>query len=198
MAFHSVQGTHQQRRCEGQGRRPMAASINTSLFAPSKKITPRPPPSPRLRLVSFTTNVLGEPCVAAHTRQRQVAHALRGSVCREALASDALRFTRMSCQEAFDASNTTLTMLRRPRSAAAPVRILQPCGLDGGGAAQSAEKKRLNDGRISSGSVALWGRARRGLGAAPGGGGLLRGRWSFHRLGLGARGSAGVARRSAS
>jgi hypothetical protein len=23
--------------------------INTSLFAPSKKITPRPPPSPRLR-----------------------------------------------------------------------------------------------------------------------------------------------------
>jgi hypothetical protein len=31
------------RCCGGQGRRPMAASINTSLFAPSKKITPRPP-----------------------------------------------------------------------------------------------------------------------------------------------------------
>ena len=63
MAIHSVQGTHQQRRCGGQGRRPMAASINTSLFAPSKKITPRPPPSPRLRSASFTTNVLVVPCV---------------------------------------------------------------------------------------------------------------------------------------
>jgi hypothetical protein len=89
----------------------MAASINTSLFAPSKKITPRPPPSPRLRSASFTTNVLGVPCVAAHTRQRQGASALRGSVCREAMASDALRFTRASCQAAFDASNTTLTLL---------------------------------------------------------------------------------------
>ena len=87
MVFHSVQGTHQQRRCGGQGRRPMAASINTSLFAPSKKITPRPPPSPRLRSASFTTNVLGVPCVAAHTRQRQGPRALRGSVCRDALAS---------------------------------------------------------------------------------------------------------------
>ncbi len=35
------------------------------------------------------------------------------------------------------------------------------------------------------------------LGAAPGGGGRLRGRWSFHRLDLGARGRAGVARRRA-
>ena len=85
--------------------------INTSLFAPSKKITPQPPPSPRLRSASFTTNVLGVPCVAAHTRQRQGARALRGSVCREALASDALRFTRASCQSAFDASNTTLMLL---------------------------------------------------------------------------------------
>ncbi len=85
--------------------------INTSLFAPSKKITPQPPPSPRLRSASFTTNVLGVPCVAAHTRQRQGARALRGSVCREALASDALRFTRARCQSAFDASNTTLTLL---------------------------------------------------------------------------------------
>jgi hypothetical protein len=68
MAIHSVQGTHQQRRCGGQGRRPMAASINTSLFAPSKKITPRPPPSPRVRSASFTTNVLVVPCVATHTR----------------------------------------------------------------------------------------------------------------------------------
>jgi hypothetical protein len=49
--------------------------------------------------------------VAAHTRQRQDARALRGSVCREALASDALRFTLASCQAAFDASNTTLTLL---------------------------------------------------------------------------------------
>ena len=89
----------------------MAASINTSLFASSKKITPRSPPSPMLRSASFTTNVLGVPCVAAHTRQRQAARALRGSVCREALASDALRFTRASCQAAFDASNTTLTLL---------------------------------------------------------------------------------------
>ncbi len=32
-------------------------------------------------------------------------------MCREALASDALRFTRASCQAAFDASNTTLTLL---------------------------------------------------------------------------------------
>jgi hypothetical protein len=32
-------------------------------------------------------------------------------VCRESLASDALRFTRASCQAAFDASNTTLTLL---------------------------------------------------------------------------------------
>ena len=49
--------------------------------------------------------------MAAHTRQRQAARALRGSVCREALASDTLRFTRASCQAAFDASNTTLTLL---------------------------------------------------------------------------------------
>jgi len=111
MVYHSVQGTHQQRRCGGQGRRPMAASINTSLFASSNKITPRPPPSPMLRSASFTTNVLVVPCVAAHTRQRQAVCALRGSVCREALASDALRFTRTSCQAAFDASNTTLTLL---------------------------------------------------------------------------------------
>lgn len=32
-------------------------------------------------------------------------------MCREALASDALRFTCTSCQAAFDASNTTLTLL---------------------------------------------------------------------------------------
>ena len=64
-----------------------------------------------LRSASFTTNVLGVPCVAAHTRQRQAAPALHGSVCREALAIDALRFTRTSCQAAFDASNTTLTLL---------------------------------------------------------------------------------------
>jgi hypothetical protein len=32
-------------------------------------------------------------------------------VCREALASDAMLFTRASCQAAFDASNTTLTLL---------------------------------------------------------------------------------------
>jgi hypothetical protein len=32
-------------------------------------------------------------------------------VCCESLASDALRFTRASCQAAFDASNTTLTLL---------------------------------------------------------------------------------------
>ena len=32
-------------------------------------------------------------------------------MCREALASDALRFTLASCQAAFDASNTTLTLL---------------------------------------------------------------------------------------
>jgi hypothetical protein len=32
-------------------------------------------------------------------------------VCREALASDALRFTRASCQAAFDASNTTFCSL---------------------------------------------------------------------------------------
>ena len=89
----------------------MAASINTSLFAPSKKITPRPPPSPRLRSASFTTNVLGVPCVAAHTQHRQAVRALRGSVCREALASDALGFTRASCQAAFDASNTTFCSL---------------------------------------------------------------------------------------
>jgi hypothetical protein len=49
--------------------------------------------------------------VATHTRQRQDTRALRGSVCREVLASDALRFTRASCQVAFDASNTTLTLL---------------------------------------------------------------------------------------
>ena len=85
--------------------------INTSLFALSKKITPQPPPSPRLRSASFTTNVLDVPCVAAHTRQRQGARALRGSVCSEALASDARRFTRVSCQSAFDASNTTQTLL---------------------------------------------------------------------------------------
>jgi len=64
-----------------------------------------------LRSASFTTNVLGVPCVAAHTRQRQAARPLRGSVCSEALASDALRFTCTSCQAAFDASNTTLTLL---------------------------------------------------------------------------------------
>ena len=33
------------------------------------------------------------------------------TVCREALASDALRFTRASCQAAFDASNTTFCSL---------------------------------------------------------------------------------------
>jgi len=49
--------------------------------------------------------------VAAHSRQRQATHALRGSVCREALASDALPFTRASCQAAFDASNTTFCTL---------------------------------------------------------------------------------------
>jgi len=32
-------------------------------------------------------------------------------MCSKALASDALSFTRASCQAAFDASNTTLTML---------------------------------------------------------------------------------------
>jgi hypothetical protein len=32
-------------------------------------------------------------------------------VCSEALASDALRFTCANCQAAFDASNTTLTLL---------------------------------------------------------------------------------------
>jgi len=32
-------------------------------------------------------------------------------VCRKSLASDALRFTRESCQAAFDASNTTLMLL---------------------------------------------------------------------------------------
>jgi hypothetical protein len=32
-------------------------------------------------------------------------------VCREALATDALRFTRASCQAAFDTSNTSLTLL---------------------------------------------------------------------------------------
>ena len=32
-------------------------------------------------------------------------------MCREALASDALRFTRASCQAAFDASNTTFCSL---------------------------------------------------------------------------------------
>ena len=85
--------------------------INTSLFASSQKITPRPPPSPRLRSASFTTNVLGVPCVAAHSRQRQSACALRDSVCRESLASNALLFTRASCQAAFDASNTTFCSL---------------------------------------------------------------------------------------
>jgi hypothetical protein len=49
--------------------------------------------------------------VAAHTQHRQAVRALRGSVCREALASDALGFTRASCQAAFDASNTSLTLL---------------------------------------------------------------------------------------
>ena len=62
-------------------------------------------------MASFTTIVLGEPCVAAHTRQRQDPRALRGSVCREALASDVMLFTRASCQTAFDASNTTLKLL---------------------------------------------------------------------------------------
>ena len=43
------------------------------------------------------------------------------------------------------------------------------------------------------GSAALWGRARRGLGAVRGRGSRLRGRWSFRRLGFGARGRAAVA-----
>jgi len=81
------------------------------LFFDSKKITPRPPPSPSLRSVSFTTNVLGEPCVAAHTRQRQAVSALRGNVYREAMSSNTMRFTRASCQAAFDTSNTTLSLL---------------------------------------------------------------------------------------
>ena len=47
-----------------------------------------------------------------HAHQtRQGARALRGSVCRKAVASDTLHFTRASCQVAFDASNTTLTLL---------------------------------------------------------------------------------------
>jgi hypothetical protein len=33
------------------------------------------------------------------------------SVCRDALASEALPFTRLSCQKAFDAGNATLVLL---------------------------------------------------------------------------------------
>jgi len=43
----------------------------------------------------------------------------------------------------------------------------------------------------ASGSAARWGRARRGLEAARGGGGRLRGRRSFRRLGFAARDRAG-------
>ena len=105
--------------------------INTSLFAPSKKITPRPPPSPRLRSASFTTNVLvrypawprtpdttrracpawqrvpqggGERHAALHPRE------LPGGLRRKQHDADAAR----------------------PRAAAAPVHILQPCGRIGG------------------------------------------------------------------
>jgi len=204
-------------RCEHPCHRCEYECYRWEFICDLKKITPRPPPSPRIRSASFTTNVLGAPCVAAHTRQQQGAHALRGSVCHEALASKALHFTRASCQAAFDASNTTLTLLvlelqllrcvfcsladameaarhnpleflhlanlrtlclllqrhgpawqrvpqvagerraalhprelpgclrrkqhdtdaARPRAAAAPVCILQPCGGAGGGAAQS-------------------------------------------------------------
>jgi hypothetical protein len=53
-------------------------------------------------------------------------------------------------------------------------------------------------GTTMSGSAALRGRARRGLGAAPSRGDQLRGRSSSYRLGFGARGHAGVARRPAS
>jgi hypothetical protein len=44
------------------------------------------------------------------------------SVCRDALLSDALRYTRASCQEAFDASNATLALLGLERQ-------LPPCAL---------------------------------------------------------------------
>ena len=50
----------------------------------------------------------------------------------------------------------------------------------------------------AAGAGALCGRARRGLEATPGRGGRPRGRWSFGRLGFGARGCAGAARRPAS
>ena len=50
----------------------------------------------------------------------------------------------------------------------------------------------------AAGTGALCGRARRGLEATPGRGGRPRGRWSFGRLGFGARGCAGAARRPAS
>lgn len=42
------------------------------------------------------------------------------SVCRDALASESLRFTRVRCQEAFDASNATLVLLGLER-------LLPPC-----------------------------------------------------------------------
>lgn len=44
------------------------------------------------------------------------------SVCRDALASEALPFTRLSCQKAFDASNATLVLLGLDRQ-------LPPCAL---------------------------------------------------------------------
>jgi hypothetical protein len=59
--------------------------------------------------------------------------------------------------------------------------------------------KNFDDASMgAAGAGALCGRARRGLEAAPGRGGRPRGRWSFRRLGFGARGCAGAARRPAS
>ncbi len=74
---------------EGKGVDQWLLRLTPVYLRPQKQITPRPPPSPRLRSASFTTNVLGVPCVATHTRQRQDTRALRGSVCRKELASDA-------------------------------------------------------------------------------------------------------------
>ncbi len=57
-----------------------------------------------------------------------------------------------------------------------------------------AFQDRWADGGMGKfGSAALGGRARRGLGAVRGRGSRLRGRWSFRRLGFGARGRATVA-----
>jgi hypothetical protein len=124
-----------QRRCGGQGRRPMAASINTSLFAPSKKITPRPPRSPSLGFL----------------HHKRLGRTLRGRALPTATSSACPAWQRVprvagERRAALHPRELPGGLRRkqhdadtaRPRSAAAPVSILQPCGGAGGGAAQSA------------------------------------------------------------